>query len=96
MSGFWAGDAIAQTIDNAQLKELLYKKQHIIDSIAADNAANLAEKMALRKALAKHDPQHPLLINKELRERIHKAGENALSIKNDWDDCREAGEKFEY
>lgn len=96
MSGFWAGDSIAQAMDNAELKKLLYSKQNHIDVLMEDNAGNLAEKVALRKALAQYNPNHPLLVNKDLQGRIHKAAATAMSMTNDWDSCREVGNTFKY
>jgi hypothetical protein len=65
-----------------------------IEDLRMANAGNLAEKQALREALAKLDPRHPLLLNTMLREKIQEAGRKALSLTNDWDAAREAGKSF--
>ena len=65
--------------------------------LALINAANLAEKHALRVALAKLDPKHPLLSNAHLRERIHRAAEQVYAISSSsWDDIAKAGRDFKY
>lgn len=96
MSGFWAGDAIAQSLDNAQLQRALNQQKENYNELAADNAANLAEKQALREALRKFDKNHPLLTDAGLQERIKNAGIRAMSIADDWAACREAGASFKY
>lgn len=68
----------------------------VIDTLRTDNAANLAEKCALRAALRRLAPDHPLLTNADLRDKIHQAGVRAFSITNEWAAAREAGETFKY
>lgn len=58
------------------------------------NAGNLAEKQALREALRKLDPKHPLLVNTDLQERIKAAGQRAYGMTDDWNAAREAGGTF--
>lgn len=105
--GFWAGDAIAQSLESATKAQIdLAQTERIgrriaqlekeLDSVAMSNAANLAEKQALRVALAKLDPNHPLLSNKILQEKIKEAGKRALAMTNNFDDAREAGGTFRY
>ena len=76
-----------------RLREMEAIEQRIED-LRMTNAANLAEKQALRLTLTKLDPQHPLLINAALREKIQEAGRKALALTNDWDAVREAGTSF--
>jgi hypothetical protein len=105
--GFWAGDAIATGVELAntqmqgardaqanydRLKEMVNQR----DEMANLNAANFAEKQALRIALEKFDPNHPLLANKSLQERIQAAGERALALTNDWAAVKAAGASFKY
>lgn len=67
------------------------------EALAAGNAANLAEKMALRKALAKLDPKHPLLTNSHLKERIHKAAQQVYALsESSWTDVGNVGRDFLY
>ena len=66
------------------------------EEMARSNAANLAEKNALRAALTKFDAKHPLLTNNHLRERIKTAGERVLAVSNNWDDVARAGYDFKY
>ncbi len=108
--GFWAGEAIATGLELAAaengrvvtleaLRQLRGKFDALskeYDELAYSNAANLAEKGALRKALARYDPKHPLLTNAHLKERIHAAGERVFSISNKWDDAFYAGRDFSY
>ncbi len=61
-----------------------------------DNAANLAEKHALRAALAKFDPKHPLLVDEMLKKRVQELGERAFSINQSYDDAARAGQKLKY
>lgn len=60
------------------------------------NAGNLAEKQALRAALRKLSPDHPLLTNTLLQEKIKEAGRRALALTDDWDAARDAGDSFRY
>jgi hypothetical protein len=66
------------------------------DKIESTNAANFAEKHALRVALAKLDPKHPLVVNKVLQEKIKSAGRRALDITSSWNAVAEAGQTFKY
>ena len=106
--GFWAGDAIAQAIDNAALADryarsvdAAIERRKEADAryleLALTNSANLAEKHALRTALAKLDPRHPLLTNAHLRERIHHAAEQVYAISSSsWTDIANVGRDFKY
>lgn len=105
--GFWAGDAIATGIDMAAMGiradaaalanlAQVQKLVKTIDTLREDNAANLAEKHALRVALAKLDPKHPLVTNKALQEKIQEAGIRVLAISDSWNDVRAAGEHYKY
>lgn len=67
-----------------------------IKTVEEWNAGNLAEKHALREALRKLQPDHPLLVNTSLQERIKEAGRRAMTFSDDWDAARQAGESFQY
>jgi len=105
--GWLAGEYIASGLDqaaagiraNAEASASLDSTKKLIaakEQIEQYNAANLAEKHALRAALRKLDPQHPLLINASLQERIKSAGVRAMAIADSWDAAREAGDSFKY
>lgn len=107
MSGFWKGDAIASGIAEATAgiiahensKADLARTTRLVnerDEARTVNAANYAEKHALRAALAKLDPNHPLISNKILQEKIQDAGERVLSLTDDWNAVAEAGKTFKY
>lgn len=66
--------------------------QALIDQQASDIAGNLAEKYALRKALAKLDPNHPLIRNQLLQHKIQEVGVRAFWVNANYDDARKAGE----
>jgi hypothetical protein len=104
---FWKGDAIAQGLEGAiragqdqrEAESALVRTQNLakrIDALENANAANLAEKHALRAALKRIEPNHPLLTNASLQERIKEAGKRAIAITSDFDSAREAGESFKY
>jgi len=57
-------------------------------------AANLAEKYALRQQLARYAPNHPLLKNAQLAEKIRELGERAFAINRNFDDARAAGQNY--
>ncbi len=67
-----------------------------IKELELANAANLAEKHALRVALAKFDPKHPLLVDEMLKKRVQDLGERAFSINQSYDDAARAGQKIKY
>lgn len=67
-----------------------------IKEVEGYNAGNLAEKHALRAALEKLAPSHPLLINIVLQEKIKEAGRRAVTLTDDWDAARDAGASFRY
>jgi hypothetical protein len=105
--GFWAGDAIAQSLESSikaqsdlaqteRILENLKRLERDLEKTTMDNAANLAEKYALREALSRLDPRHPLLTNQALRERIHMAGEQAMAISRNYNDARDVGKTFKY
>lgn len=57
-------------------------------------AGNLALRYALQSVLAQYMPDHPLLADAALRDRLVEAGKTALKIANNWDAAREAGRTF--
>ncbi len=105
--GLLAGDNIAMGMEQAfagiraeaEAKAELARTQKLENrakQAEGNNAANLAEKHALREALRQLDPKHPLLTNIALQEKIKEAGRRALAMTNDYDSAREAGTTFKY
>lgn len=106
-NGFWKGDALALTLEQSaqagkhlrdvnELGEVIEELKRARKNLIDDVSANLAEKYALREALKKLDPKHPLLTNADLRSRIHEAGKRATLIANDFEGARQAGATFKY
>lgn len=101
-----AGDLVQSIGEAAAAKARELQSRHEaqeMERVAADfntikewNAGNLAEKVALRAALAKLQPDHPLVVNAALQERIREAGCRAIALTDDWDAVREAGTSFRY
>ncbi len=59
------------------------------------NAANLAHRYALQEQLRTLDPTNPLLIDRQLVERLQAAGSAAYRIAgNEWNAARELGRTF--
>lgn len=108
MDGWLAGEYIAAGLDQAAAgqRALSDAKSYVgvVNQLVAVrktlaqvenwNAANLVEKYTLRSALKKTNPNHPLLTNTALQEKIKEAGVRALAITNDWNAPREAGDMF--
>ena len=80
--------------DAARMREK--RHQAAVTELEDTNAANLAEKAALRVALGRYAPRHPLLTDKSLQERIQRAGTMALRHADNWDAARDAGATFKY
>jgi hypothetical protein len=61
-------------------------------------AEQLSEKYALREALRKFDPNHPLLVDADLREKIQEAGRDQYqsTTEQTWTDVGRAGLKVKY
>ena len=65
--------------------------------MALSNAANYAEKHALRAALSRLDPSHPLVTNKALQEKIQNAAERvAVMSEFDYDSIMKVGRDYKY
>lgn len=105
--GWLAGEYIAAGIEQAGAgaRAAAAGQAHLDDVMALKkakeriedaNAGNLAEKHALRAALRELNPNHPLLQNVSLQERIKDAGIRAVAMTNDFDAARNAGETFKY
>lgn len=93
------GDAAGAMTRELQSREELQQSEKTIayiKEIEMSNAANLAEKQALRGALQKLAPTHPLLTNTVLQEKIKEAGRRALALTDDWTAARDAGGSFIY
>ncbi len=104
--GLLAGDNIAMGMEQAfagiraqaESKAELERTQRLVKKIEqyeGSIAANLAEKQALREALRRVDPKHPLLTNVALQEKVKEAGRRALALTNDFDSARDAGGSFQ-
>lgn len=86
-----AAKQAAATSETLDLWIAAYNKKNLT------NAANFAEKHALRAALSKLDPSHPLVTNKALQEKIQDAGERIAVISDfDYDAISKAGRDFKY
>lgn len=107
MSGFWKADSLATGLElaatqvrNAKNEAFLLQQHNKVsreyDEICDANAGNLAEKIALRNALKQLNPNHPLVSNTALVERLRAAGQKALSLTNNWDAVRDVGNTFKY
>ena len=106
--GWLTGEYIAAGIDQAAagIRENASAQRHLNDvrelvelkdQYYSTNAANFAEKHALRAALAKFDPNHPLITNKALQEKVQEAGRKTLALtNNDWNAVAIAGQTFKY
>jgi hypothetical protein len=105
--GLLAGDNIAMGMEQAfagihaaaEAKRQIQQVEGLVKRATQAeeaNAGNLAEKHALREALRKVDPKHPLLTNIALQEKIKEAGRRALEKTNNYDSAREAGTNFQY
>ena len=57
-------------------------------------ARNLAEKYALRQQLERYAPDHPLIKNQQLLEKIRELGARAFAINRNFDDSRTAGATY--
>lgn len=78
-------DKIARERDGAQRE---------VEELLAGNAGNLALRYALAEALAQIDPEHALLVDPGLRDRIAKLAKDTILATNDWDQVREVGRTF--
>lgn len=106
--GFFHGDALSQSmarttdaiIRNQDAQHNLRTVERIIkdrDDWAITSAANYAEKHALRAALAKFDPDHPLITNKVLQEKIQNAGERVWVLSGgEIEPVGKAGRDYKY
>lgn len=72
----------------SQVEELAQDR----DEWAITNAANYTEKHALRAALSKIDPTHPLLVNKQLQEQIRNLGKRIASMGGSSEDMSQAAQ----
>lgn len=78
---------------------LVHRWNELVDkfnALASTNAANLAEKNALRVALERLDPKHPLLVDEMLKKRVQDLGERAFAINNSFNDAARAGRNVKY
>ena len=87
----------ADAAERQQSADLLKQWQDAHRVAAITNAANYAEKQALRAALERLDPNHPLIVNKALQEKIQDAGERIAVMSNfDYDAILKAGRDYKY
>lgn len=85
-------EALANDIERAQLHKAY---SAAIDDMALSNAGNYAEKLALRDAVAKLDPDHPLL-SESVHARLREGAKVVLARTKDWDKVADAGRNFQY
>lgn len=64
------------------------------ETVSGQNAGNLALRYSFAGALAKVAPNHPLVRDAELRDRIAKHGTDTIFKTHDWDQVREVGQTF--
>jgi hypothetical protein len=85
----------------AQLQQELDRKTKSLETYRAWHAANLSLRCALEMQLLRADPENPLLHDQDLRERVRRAGEMAVTMLGDnpdadpFDMAREAGLTFD-
>ena len=93
---------------NRSRRAEIARAQQIINEVAAErdaslklqqefleaNAGNLALRVSALNELAKLDPDHPLVRDAALRERIGKHAADTIKATNDWDQVRELGRTF--
>ena len=107
-SGFMAGgqivDGIREGVDNVlAIRKMkadaatLNEWAEALKKSRITNAANYAEKLALRAALERLDPNHPLIVNKALQEKIQDAGER-IAVMSDFnrEAIGKAGRDYKY
>lgn len=87
------GDVFPQLRDAQTKREAEAAAATAFEKIRVANAGNLAERHALRRALASLDPKHPLL-SEAVREQVLQAGRDAFQRTRDWGAVRDAGEQF--
>lgn len=78
----------------AQLKHALNTAHKELVETRSSYASVAAGYTAFRQALAKVDPEHPLVIDKALLLRLGKAGEKALEQSGQLSSAKSAGLKF--
>lgn len=87
-------EADERLADARQNAEAWQRAREVIRELEENNAANLAEKYALRQQLARYCPEHPLLKNRQLVEKVQGLGIRAFAINKNFDDARAAGETY--
>ncbi|MDF2461951.1 MAG: hypothetical protein K0Q43_186 [Ramlibacter sp.] len=87
-------DADAREAAQAEEAAVLAKWQQAYEQVCQANASNLAEKHALRQQLQRYAPNHPLLKNAQLIEKIREMGGRAFAINANFDDARQVGDSY--
>lgn len=64
------------------------------ETVSGQNAGNLALRYSFAGALAKVSPDHPLVRDAALRDRIAKHGTDTIFKTHDWNQVREVGQTF--
>ncbi|MFM2275503.1 MAG: hypothetical protein RL211_1375 [Pseudomonadota bacterium] len=103
-NGSYIADGISRAMDGivekARADANLSRVRRLVeerDEARTINASNYCEKHALRSALAKLDPTHPLLTNKALQEKIRETGARIWVLSNeDGESVAKAGRDFNY
>lgn len=94
------GHAIARSAQYQLHNSDLKLAAAALDNAWASSAAIGAERAVLRAALAKFDPNHPLLVDDALTQKIRDAGENEFwrypYDKRDWDAILHAADNISY
>lgn len=96
-------EAYAQRLENS-VQSLEKELKRIVEA----NAGNLAEKVALRNALKKYMPIHPLIADfvnptpanvhrgKFMRDMVHKEAVKVFHATNSWDTVRELADRMTF
>jgi hypothetical protein len=90
--GMAANRQATRTLEDANRNAEAVEEQ--FNQLESANAGNLAEKHALRQQLARYAPNHPLLKNAQLIEKLREMGARALAINRNWDDVRAVGDNY--
>lgn len=91
-----AANASAASADMAAIRAIkdLNAAVGLCEQMADVASYNLALRCKLETVLENYIPQHPVLKDQDLRQRIGRAGQSAYQVTNNWDAVREAGKTF--
>lgn len=95
-NGLLTSMALTDAWENQSLNRGLKQANTRIEELEGSVAANLLEKLVLRRALSKHAPDHPLL-KKINQEKMHNFAERIIASPNStFNDVRAAAEKVNF